>query len=134
MNFLYHKEKETKKWSLEKQRHEIQSCAQEILPSPLKSQFTQMTLSKNGLMKFLDWPMTYHMILEIFTEGEIHQLMLNADDNNFNKPDINEDGYAHIIHDVLCMNLWLAYLETGRRMYGDVYVPDEGIEKVKKHY
>ena len=98
--------------------------------------------------------------------------MRNADDNNFNKLVIDEDGYAHIIqnpeqgllypvtqetwavgnmyvgknsslhdlHDsyVLCMHLWLAYLETGRQMYDDVYRPDDNIDKVieevLKHY
>lgn len=44
------------------------------------------------------------------------------------------------LHDsyVLCMHLWLAYLETGQYMYDDYYVPDDGldkiIEKVKKYY
>ena len=44
------------------------------------------------------------------------------------------------LHDsyVLCMHLWLAYLETGQYMYADYYVPDDGldkiIEKVKKYY
>ena len=44
------------------------------------------------------------------------------------------------LHDsyVLCMHLWLAYLETGRQMYDDIYVSDEGldkvIEEVKKYY
>lgn len=108
----------------------------------------------------------------LFTEKEIEELMRNADDNNFNKLVIDEDGYAHIIqnpkqgflypvsqetwdagnmyvgknsnlsdlHDsyVLCMHLWLAYLETGQYMYDDYYVPDDGldkiIEKVKKYY
>ena len=108
----------------------------------------------------------------LFTEKEIEELMRNADDNNFNKLVIDEDGYAHIIqnpkqgflypvsqetwdagnmyvgknsnlsdlHDsyVLCMHLWLAYLETGQYMYDDYYVSDNGldkiIEKVKKYY
>lgn len=108
----------------------------------------------------------------LFTEKEIEVLMRNADDNNFNKLVIDEDGYAHIIqnpkqgflypvsqetwdagnmyvgknsnlsdlHDsyVLCMHLWLAYLETGQYMYDDYYVSDNGldkiIEKVKKYY
>ena len=108
----------------------------------------------------------------LFTESEIEDLMRNADDNNFNKLVIDEDGYAHIIqnpeqgllypvtqetwavgnmyvgknsslhdlHDsyVLCMHLWLAYLETGRQMYDDVYRPDDNIDKVieevLKHY
>ena len=44
------------------------------------------------------------------------------------------------LHDsyVLCMHLWLAYLKTGRHMYDDSYVPDEGLDKVikevKKYY
>ena len=44
------------------------------------------------------------------------------------------------LHDsyVLCMHLWLAYLETGQYMYDDYYVSDDGldkiIEKVKKCY
>ena len=33
----------------------------------------------------------------LFTEKEIEELMRNADDNNFNKLVIDEDGYAHII-------------------------------------
>lgn len=108
----------------------------------------------------------------LFTEKEIEVLMRNADDANFNKLVIDEDGFAHIIqipkqgylypvsqetwdagnmyvgkdsslsdlHDsyVLCMHLWLAYLETGKQMYDDVFVPDddleEVIEKVKTHY
>ena len=108
----------------------------------------------------------------LFTEKEIEELMRNADDANFNKLVIDEDGYAHIIqipkqgflypvtqetwdagnmyvgkdsslsdlHNsyVLCMRLWLAYLETGEQMYDDVFVPDDGLEKVieevKKYY
>ncbi len=39
---------------------------------------------------------------------------------------------------VLCMNLWLRYLETGKRQYDDYYVSEEGIEmiveEVKKFY
>ena len=44
------------------------------------------------------------------------------------------------LHDsyVLCMHLWLAYLETGQYMYDDYYVSDDRldkiIEKVKKCY
>ncbi len=44
------------------------------------------------------------------------------------------------LHDsyVLCMHLWLAYIETGRHMYDDYYVTDDGldkvIEKVKCYY
>lgn len=108
----------------------------------------------------------------LFTEKEIEELMRNADDENFNKLVIDEDGFAHIIqkpkqgflypvtqetwdagnryvgkesslsdlHDsyVLCMHLWLAYLETGVQMYDDVYVSDDNleevIEEVKKYY
>lgn len=108
----------------------------------------------------------------LFTEKEIEDLMRNADDANFNKLVIDEDGVARIIqskqqgnlypvsietwvagnmyvgkdsslsalHDsyVLCMHLWLAFLETGSQMYGNEYVPDsdldEVIEKVKKYY
>ena len=108
----------------------------------------------------------------LFTEKEIEELMRNADDANFNKLVIDEEGFARIIqipkqgflypvtqetwdagnmyvgkdsslsdlHDsyVLCMHLWLAYLETGEQMYDDVYVTDDGldevIEKVKKYY
>jgi len=44
------------------------------------------------------------------------------------------------LHDsyVLCMHLWLSYLETGQQMYDDFYIPDDGldkvIEEVKKYY
>ena len=108
----------------------------------------------------------------LFTEKEIEVLMRNADDEQFNKLVIDEDGYAQIIqipkqgflypvtqetwdagnmyvgknsslsdlHSsyVLCMHLWLAYLKTGKQMYDDVYVPDDGldevIEEVRKYY
>jgi len=108
----------------------------------------------------------------LFTEEEIKQLMINADDNKNNKLVIDEDGYARIIqnpfygylypvsqetwfagnqyvgkdseltdlHDsyVLCIHLWLKYLETGYRQYDDLYVSDDGldkiIEEIKKYY
>ena len=44
------------------------------------------------------------------------------------------------LHDsyVLCMNLWLSYLETGQHMNDDFYISDDGldkvIEKVKMYY
>ena len=44
------------------------------------------------------------------------------------------------LHDsyVLCMHLWLSYLETGQQIYDDYYVTDDGldkvIEEVKKFY
>ena len=36
------------------------------------------------------------------------------------------------LHDsyVLCMHLWLSYLETGRHMYDDCYISDAGLDKV----
>lgn len=53
---------------------------------------------------------------------------------------VGKDSSLSDLHDsyVLCMHLWLAYLETGEQMYDDVYVPDDDleqiIEKVKKYY
>ena len=53
---------------------------------------------------------------------------------------VGKDSCLSALHDsyVLCMHLWLAYLETGEQMYDDVYVPDddleEVIEEVKKYY
>lgn len=108
----------------------------------------------------------------LFTEKEIEDLMRNADDEQFNKLVIDEEGYAQIIQIpkqgflypvtqetwdagnmyvgkksslsdlhcsyVLCMHLWLAYLKTGKQMYDDVYVLDDGLDKVideiRKYY
>lgn len=53
---------------------------------------------------------------------------------------VGKDSNLSDLHDsyVLCMNLWLNYLETGRHMYDDYYISDAGldkvIEKVKMYY
>ena len=53
---------------------------------------------------------------------------------------VGKDSSLSDLHDsyVLCMHLWLKYLETGQHMYDDYYVSDDGldkiIEKVKKYY
>lgn len=53
---------------------------------------------------------------------------------------VGKDSSLSDLHDsfVLCMHLWLAYLETGRHMYDDNYISDAGldkvIEKVKTYY
>ena len=53
---------------------------------------------------------------------------------------VGKDSNLADLHDsyVLCMNLWLAYLQTGNRMYDDLYVSDDGMENVltavKKYY
>lgn len=53
---------------------------------------------------------------------------------------VGKDSDLADLHDsyVLCMHLWLAYLQTGNRMYDDLYVSDDGLEDVlkavKKYY
>ena len=53
---------------------------------------------------------------------------------------VGKDSDLADLHDsyVLCMHLWLAYLQTGNRMYDDLYVSDDGLENVlkavKKYY
>ena len=45
---------------------------------------------------------------------------------------VGKDSSLSDLHDsyVLCMHLWLAYLETGQRMYNDYYLSDNGLDKV----
>lgn len=53
---------------------------------------------------------------------------------------VGKDSSLSDLHNsyVLCMHLWLAYLETGQYMYDDYYVSDNGLDKiieaVKKFY
>ncbi len=53
---------------------------------------------------------------------------------------VGKDSNLSDLHDsyVLCMHLWLSYLKTGRHMYDDCYVSDNGLDKiieaVKKFY
>ncbi len=53
---------------------------------------------------------------------------------------VGRESTLSALHDsyVLCMNLWLRYLETGRYMYDDQYLSDDGLDKViedvKKYY
>ena len=45
---------------------------------------------------------------------------------------VGKDSNLSDLHDsyVLCMHLWLSYLKTGRHMYDDCYVSDNGLDKV----
>lgn len=45
---------------------------------------------------------------------------------------VGENSNLSDLHDsyVLCMHLWLVYLETGQYMYDDNYVSDDGLDKV----
>lgn len=53
---------------------------------------------------------------------------------------VGKDSSLSDLHDsyVLCMHLWLSYLETGQQMYDDYSISDDGldklIEEVKKYY
>ena len=108
----------------------------------------------------------------LFTEDDIKNLMVNADDSQNNKLVIDEDGHACLVNDigdagfypvsqetwcagngyvgpnskltdlhdsyVLSLHSWLAYLQSGNRVYDDYFVSDEGldkiIEEIKKYY
>lgn len=45
---------------------------------------------------------------------------------------VGKDSNLSDLHNsyVLCMHLWLSYLKTGRHMYDDCYVSDNGLDKV----
>lgn len=45
---------------------------------------------------------------------------------------VGKESNLSDLHDsyVLCMHLWLSYLKTGRHMYDDCYVSDNGLDKV----
>ena len=130
------------------------------------TEFSSLGFSLDGVLKKEDNPS------HLFTEEEIKNLMVNANDDVNNKLVIDEDGYAHVIqnpkhgvlypvsqetwcagnmyvgkdsrlsdlHDsyVLSLHSWLHYLQSGSRVYDDLFVSDynlpEIIDKIEGYY
>lgn len=88
----------------------------------------KLVIDENGYAHIIQNPkqgLLYPVTQETWIAGNMYV------GKNSSLPDLH-DSY------VLCMHLWLAYLETGQQMYDDVFVSDNDLDKVieniKKYY